>query len=96
MIPLVLNQAVLIEALEREKLINHKYVILEKLREELQEIDNSLYIEMNVYFYHKNEREEDKTYHFIFANIPHKQNKVTGNPENAIITVEFIALEVYE
>lgn len=96
MIPLVLNQAVLIEALEREKLINYKYVILEKLREEMQGIDNSLYIEMDVYFYHENEQEENKTYHFIFANIPHKQNKVTGNPKNAIITVEFIALEVYE
>lgn len=55
MIPLVLNQTVLIEALEREKLINHKYVILEKLSEEMQGIDNSLYIEMDVYFYHKNE-----------------------------------------
>lgn len=50
MIPLILNQAVLIEALEREKLINRKYVILEKLREEMQGIDNSLYIEMDVYF----------------------------------------------
>lgn len=96
MIPLILNQSVLIEALEREKLINCKYVILEKLREEMQGIDNSLYIEMDVYFYNKNEQEEDKTYHFIFANVPHRQNKVTGNPNNAIITVEFIALEVYE
>lgn len=95
-IPLVLNQAVLIEALEREKLVNHRYIILEKVREELQEIDNSLYVEMNVYFYHKSEREEDKTFHFIFANVPYRQNKVAINSKNAIIAVEFLALEVYE
>ncbi|WP_236691405.1 hypothetical protein [Virgibacillus pantothenticus] len=91
-----MNQAVLIGALEREKLINHKSVILEKLREEMQGIDNSLYIEMDVYFYHKNEQEEDKTYHCIFANVSHRQNKVTGKPKNAIIAVEFLVLEVHE
>lgn len=91
-----MNRAILIESLEKEKLINYKYVILEKLREEMQSIDNSLYIEMDVYFYHENEKEDEKTYHFIFANIPHKQNKIMGNPKNAIVTVEFIALEVYE
>lgn len=96
MIPFVLNQDVFIEALEREKLVNDKYVILEKLKEELQGIDNSLYVELNVYFYDKKEGDEDKTFHFIFVNIPHKQNKVTGNPKNAIITVEFLGLEVYE
>ncbi|ASF27898.1 hypothetical protein WV34_03550 [Bacillus amyloliquefaciens] len=96
MVPLVLNQAELIGALEKEKMINHKYVILEMLREELQGIDNSLYIEMSVYFYVENEQDEDKTFHFIFANVPHKQNKVTGNPKSAIITVEFLALEVHE
>lgn len=93
-VPLVLNQAELIGALEREKMINYKHVILEKLKEELQGIDNSLYTEMNVYFYVK--KDGDKTFHFIFANIPHKQCKVTGNPRNAIITVEFLGLEVYE
>jgi len=94
--PFILNRVMFIDLLESEKLINHKYVILEKLREELQGIDNSIYIEMDVYFYYKNEQEEDIIYHFIFANIPYKQNKVIGNPKNAIVTVEFIALEVYE
>ncbi|MEK4303705.1 hypothetical protein [Oceanobacillus sp. FSL K6-0251] len=96
MIPLINNQSELIETLEQENLVNDVYIILEKLQQELNGVDNSIYQELNIYYYLKNERDEDKTFHFLFAIVPHVQNKVTGNPKNAVIVVEFKDLWVVE
>lgn len=94
MIPLILNDSHFVEVLERNNLINDKMVILEKLQEEIEGVDNSVYQDINLYYYSVNERNENKTFHFYFAVIPHIQNKVTGNPKNAIIGLEFYDLIV--
>ncbi|MDV2887631.1 hypothetical protein RYX45_20880, partial [Alkalihalophilus pseudofirmus] len=83
MIPLILNQSECIGALQREKMIDDKYVILEKLKDELQGIDNSVYVEVSLFHYSEYEI-EDGIYHFIFKNVPHEQNKIVGNEANAI------------
>ncbi|WP_368901081.1 hypothetical protein [Oceanobacillus oncorhynchi] len=89
MIPLITNDGEFVEMLERNNLINDKLVILEKLQEEIDSIDNSMYQELNLYYYSKNERDEDKTFHFLFAINPSVQNHVMGNPKNGIIALDF-------
>ena len=89
MIPLISNDGDFVEMLEKNNLINDKLVILEKLQEEIDGIDNSIYQELNVYYYSRNGRDEDKTFHFLFAIDPFIQNHVESNPKNGIIALEF-------
>ncbi|GAA0337510.1 hypothetical protein GCM10008931_31370 [Oceanobacillus oncorhynchi subsp. oncorhynchi] len=89
MIPLISNDGEFVEILERYNLINEKLIILEKLQEEIDGIDNSMYQELSLYYYSKNERDEDKTFHFLFAIDPGEQNHVRGNPRNGIIVLDF-------
>ncbi|MBP2079640.1 hypothetical protein [Oceanobacillus polygoni] len=89
MVPLVMNHGEFMEALEEKQLVNEKYTILEKLQEEIYGVDNSIYQELSFYHHAVNEDGDYKSYHFYFAVIPEKQNKVTGNPKNAILGLEF-------
>ncbi|MFD1387549.1 hypothetical protein ACFQ4Z_12135 [Oceanobacillus oncorhynchi subsp. oncorhynchi] len=89
MIPLITNDGEFVEILERNGLINDKFIILEKLQEEIDGIDNGMYQEISLYYYSRNERDEDKTFHFLFAIDPSVQNHVKGNPKNGIIALEF-------
>lgn len=89
MIPFITNDGEFVEILERNILINDKLMILEKLQEEINGIDNSMYQELSLYYYSGNERGQDKTFHFLFAIDPSVQNPVKGNPKNRIIALEF-------
>lgn len=75
--------------LDKNNLINDKLIILEKLQEEIDGIGNFTYQEISLYYYSRNERDEDKTFHFLFAINPSVQNHVKGNPRNGIIALEF-------
>ncbi|MEK4300905.1 hypothetical protein MKY30_16205 [Oceanobacillus sp. FSL W8-0428] len=90
MIPLITNDGEFVEVLESNNLINDKLVILEKLQEEIQFISNSVYTEIGIFYYARNERDENKTFHFLFGIDPSIQNHVKSNSRNAIVALEFL------
>lgn len=83
LLPVVLNRGEFISALCRKNLFYDKLIILENLQQELEGIDKSVCADLDVFYY----CEKNTVFHFIFANVPQRQDWLNGYPINSSNTV---------